>query len=144
MVIPGEKLTIRNQISCRKDALEHNSRLSCILASRSCHQAYQLLHATRGHRQCSFGKRECLAIHAIEQQLTANKGVSATPHGALVTAKAGFEECEIIRLAQTTLQEKSAGDHAPHVPGIELWIGIRLPCSRSPSSGNSSQSESPT
>jgi hypothetical protein len=75
--------------------------------------------------------------------LTAIKGVSATPHGALVIAKAGFEECEIIRLAQTIAQKGSASDHAPPAASVELWIGLRLPRSRSLSSGNASQSESP-
>ena len=69
-----------------------------------------------------------------------NKGVSATPLGALVVAKAGFELCETVRIDHSRVHG-GAGENSPDAVDVVLWIGIRLPVGMS--SGNASPSASP-
>ncbi|ORY00360.1 hypothetical protein BCR34DRAFT_112754 [Clohesyomyces aquaticus] len=66
-------------------------------------------------------------------------GISATPMGAIVATKAGFEEQETIRIKGSTAQDRIS----PPVGDVELWVAIRRP-SRSPSDTSSMSSESPT
>ncbi|EAT84842.1 hypothetical protein SNOG_07376 [Parastagonospora nodorum SN15] len=72
--------------------------------------------------------------------LSCNKGVSATPLGALLVAKAGFEECEIVRIDQS-LVHRGPSEKSPNAVAVELWLGLRWPFGMS--SGNASQSASP-
>jgi hypothetical protein len=71
------------------------------------------------------------------------QGVSATPQGAMVITKAGFEQCEIVRVKRLAIHEKRGPETPPDAADVVLWIGVRLPCSRSPYHGNASGSESP-
>jgi hypothetical protein len=68
------------------------------------------------------------------------KGLSATPLGALLVAKVGFEECEIVRIDQS-LVHKGSGEKSPNAVAVELGLGLRWPVGMS--SGNASQLASP-
>ncbi|KAF2036376.1 hypothetical protein EK21DRAFT_52303 [Setomelanomma holmii] len=67
-------------------------------------------------------------------------GISATPHGMIVAAKAGFQECETICIAHLTVHE--AREDSPEAADVSLWIGVRLPCNGSPCSSSASGTES--
>ncbi|KAH3910185.1 hypothetical protein HBI56_222680 [Parastagonospora nodorum] len=89
----------------------------------------------RGHatRLVSF----CTQLADLDDALL---GVSATPLGALLVAKAGFEECEIVRIDQS-LVHRGPSEKSPNAVAVELWLGLRWPFGMS--SGNASQSASP-
>ncbi|KAH7090434.1 hypothetical protein FB567DRAFT_438097 [Paraphoma chrysanthemicola] len=72
----------------------------------------------------------------------AQVGISATPRGMIVAAKAGFEECEVIRIAHLELHNKVAREDPPEVADVMLWIGVRLPSGRSPRSDSASGTDS--
>jgi hypothetical protein len=59
-----------------------------------------------------------------------------------VAAKAGFEECETIRIVHMTVHEARACEDPPEAADVTLWIGVRLPGGRSPCSGSASGTES--
>ncbi|KAH6870522.1 hypothetical protein BKA58DRAFT_421047 [Alternaria rosae] len=69
----------------------------------------------------------------------ASLGVSATPCGATVVSKAGFQERDCI--CYTPLTTAQAGTLYP--AGFELWIGVRLPGGKVDSVNIVTYSESP-
>jgi hypothetical protein len=142
MIFLGNNLTLKNQTSCEQNASEHNSCISCILASWPRYQAHQLLHAARGSGRRSFGKHLIVQNPCHRGPIDIDQEVSATPFSALVVTKAGFEEWEIVCLDQQPVRER-AGRDLPNAADVVLGIGIQLPSSRSPSSGNASRSKSP-
>ncbi|KAH7075702.1 hypothetical protein BKA63DRAFT_469992 [Paraphoma chrysanthemicola] len=89
-------------------------------------------HATRLVRFCT----------QVADSDEAQMGISATPRGMIVAAKAGFEECEVIRLAHLDVHNKMAREDPPEVADVMLWIGIRLPGGREPSSDSASGTDS--
>jgi hypothetical protein len=72
------------------------------------------------------------------------QGVSATPQGAKVMVKAGFEECKTVRIKRLAMHDEMERENPPDAADVILWIGVRLPCSRSSSAEIASGSESPT
>ncbi|KAH7392563.1 hypothetical protein BKA66DRAFT_16419 [Pyrenochaeta sp. MPI-SDFR-AT-0127] len=70
-------------------------------------------------------------------------GVSATPSGAIVVEKAGFQEHDIIHIKRLPVHEQPTREDFQSAPDVSLWIGVRLPRGASPSSGIVSRSESP-
>jgi hypothetical protein len=72
------------------------------------------------------------------------QGVSATPQGAKVMIKAGFEECETVHIKRLAMHDERERENPPNAADVILWIGVRPPCSRSPSTEIASGSESPT
>ncbi|OAG07110.1 uncharacterized protein CC84DRAFT_1204701 [Paraphaeosphaeria sporulosa] len=57
-------------------------------------------------------------------------GISAVPQGAIVAARAGFEERELVRVKQACVHKET------NVAEVELWVAIRRP-SGTPVSGES-------
>ncbi|KAF1963006.1 hypothetical protein CC80DRAFT_487429 [Byssothecium circinans] len=51
-------------------------------------------------------------------------GISAVPTGAIIAAKAGFEEQELVQVKQARTGEASNREYGPKV---ELWVAIRTP-----------------
>ncbi|KAH7398987.1 hypothetical protein DE146DRAFT_745592 [Phaeosphaeria sp. MPI-PUGE-AT-0046c] len=76
----------------------------------------------RGHatRLVNF----CTQIADLDDALL---GVSAAPHGAVVAARAGFEECETVRIKRLAKHEQQAPEEPRDAADVVLWIGIRLP-----------------
>jgi hypothetical protein len=54
------------------------------------------------------------------------------PQGAIVAARAGFEEREVVRVERAGVQERTSS-----MKEVELWVAIRRP-SGTPASGGSS------
>ncbi|KAF1916881.1 hypothetical protein BDU57DRAFT_517268 [Ampelomyces quisqualis] len=92
----------------------------------------------RGHatRLVNF----CTQLADLDEALL---GISATPQGALVAAKVGFEECEIVRVKKMPRHEGQANGDPCDAADAVLWIGVRPPGSRPSSNGHASRSESP-
>lgn len=67
----------------------------------------------------------------LESRLTATQGISAVPQGAIVAAKAGFEERELVRVKRSCVHEDTNGAE------FELWVAVRRPWG-TPASGESS------
>jgi hypothetical protein len=59
-----------------------------------------------------------------------------------VATKAGFEECEVVRIAHLGMHEEVALEDPPEAADVTLWIGVRLPGGGSPCSGSASETES--
>ncbi|RYN34874.1 hypothetical protein AA0112_g5312 [Alternaria arborescens] len=71
-------------------------------------------------------------------------GVSATPCGATVVSKAGFQERDYVRYTPLTTTQKVQQDNL-YTAGFELWIGVRLPSGKCGTGGGiATCSESPT
>jgi hypothetical protein len=73
----------------------------------------------------------------------AQVGVSATPMGATVAAKAGFEERETVKIKRLARKNAPHAQDAPGIGDVELWIAIRQPA-RSNSDTSTTCSDSPT
>lgn len=71
-------------------------------------------------------------------------GVSATPRGALVVEKAGFQERDIIHIKRLAIHKQQGRENPPDAADVSLWIAVRSPSSRSSSSEIVSRAESPT
>ncbi|CAO2650933.1 Nn.00g092300.m01.CDS01 [Neocucurbitaria sp. VM-36] len=71
-------------------------------------------------------------------------GVSATPKGQIIVEKAGFKQREITHVTRLVAHEQQACQGSSDAAEVTLWIGVRLPGGRSPSSSIGSWSGSPT
>lgn len=69
-------------------------------------------------------------------------GVSATPMGATVAAKAGFEERETVKIKRLARKNTPHAQDSPSAGDVELWIAIRQPA-RSISDTSTTCSDSP-
>lgn len=69
-------------------------------------------------------------------------GVSAAPMGAILAAKAGFEERETVKIRRLAAKNAPTAGAARDVGDVELWIAIRQP-SRSLSDASTTSSGSP-
>ncbi|KAF2655316.1 hypothetical protein K491DRAFT_599177 [Lophiostoma macrostomum CBS 122681] len=70
-------------------------------------------------------------------------GISATPAGAIVAAKAGFEEVEKVKIDKSDMQQRGLmSDQVSRLGEVSLWIGIRQP-SQSSSDVSAATSVSP-
>ncbi|KAK1913535.1 hypothetical protein P3342_005472 [Pyrenophora teres f. teres] len=111
----AEAVAIYNQVTrpAKLKYLDGNMRLSTLAVA----PAYW----RRGHarRLVSF----CTQLADLDNAVL---GVSATPYGAKVVSKAGFQEQDVIRYTPLTIgQQLQQG--AISAAGFELWIGIRMP-----------------
>ncbi|EDU48623.1 conserved hypothetical protein [Pyrenophora tritici-repentis Pt-1C-BFP] len=111
----AEAVAIYNEVT-RPAKLKHldgNMRLSTLAVA----PAYW----RRGHarRLVSF----CTQLADLDNAVL---GVSATPHGAKVASKAGFQEQDIVRYAHLTIgQQLQQG--AVSAAGFELWYSMQAP-----------------
>ncbi|KAJ4297709.1 hypothetical protein N0V90_005604 [Kalmusia sp. IMI 367209] len=72
-------------------------------------------------------------------RLRINQGISAVPQGAVIAARAGFEERELVRVKRTCVHDGCTLNGGPKVADVELWVAIRRP-SGTPVSGDSASS----
>ena len=71
--------------------------------------------------------------------LSTKQGISAVPQGAVIAARAGFEERELVRIERTCMRDQDAQTKENTAAEVELWVAIRRP-SGSPASGDSATS----
>lgn len=60
----------------------------------------------------------------------------------MIAAKAGFEECELVRVQRACVHNETSGAGGPKALEVELWVAIRRPYNRdgTPVSGDSATS----
>lgn len=167
---PVPSLTKRRQTSPPQDAIIYPGSRAGLLATWTCHETHRLLHTTgRLGRGNNSECRELSPICPVAENTS--QGVSATPRGALVVARAGFQQCELVHIRASSASKPGACKDLLTAGDVHLWsvatfsfplsytgtarqtntncfgspsrIGLRLPCSAS-TSRRATPPDSPT